>query len=118
MTNVNNTIDNWEIFSRSCIRIDTVIDIDRPQQNVFDFASTPALWHTWHPATVEVRDGRLRSADWSWFNGKTRVAFTPRGMTAEELLAGFQWFRARFHSFPSLFKRMAVSRAEERPPPR
>ena len=57
------------------------------------------------------RDGRLRSEDWSWFNGKTRVAFTPRGMTAEELLEGFQWFRSRFHALPSLFRRMAVSRA-------
>lgn len=57
------------------------------------------------------RDGRLLGEDWSWYNGKTRVAFTPRGMTAEELLAGFRWFRSRFHAFPSLFRRMAVSRA-------
>ena len=57
------------------------------------------------------RDGRLRSDDWSWYDGKTRVAFTPRGMTAEELLAGYRWFRSRFHAFPSLFRRMAVSRA-------
>jgi radical SAM superfamily enzyme YgiQ (UPF0313 family) len=56
------------------------------------------------------RDGRLRGEDWSWFNGKTRVAFTPRGMTSEELLAGFQWFRRRFHALPSLFRRMAVAR--------
>jgi radical SAM superfamily enzyme YgiQ (UPF0313 family) len=57
------------------------------------------------------RDGRLLSEDWTWYNGKTRVAFTPRGMTAEELLAGFQWFRSRFHAFPSIFRRMAASRA-------
>ena len=56
------------------------------------------------------RDGRLLGEDWSSYNGKTRVAFTPRGMTAEQLLAGFQWFRSRFHSLPSLFRRMAVSR--------
>jgi len=56
------------------------------------------------------RDGRLIGEDWSWFNGKTQVAFTPRGMTAEELLAGFQWFRSRFHGLPSLLRRMAVSR--------
>lgn len=56
------------------------------------------------------RDGRLRSEDWSSYNGKTEVAFTPRGMTAEELLAGFQWFRSRFYSLPSLVRRMAVSR--------
>ena len=56
------------------------------------------------------RDGRLRSEDWSCFNGKTQVAFTPRAMTAEELLAGTRWFRSRFHAFPSLFRRMAVAR--------
>jgi radical SAM superfamily enzyme YgiQ (UPF0313 family) len=57
------------------------------------------------------RDGRLRGEDWSWFNGKTRVAFTPRCMTAEELLEGYRWFRTRFHAWPSLFRRMAASRA-------
>jgi radical SAM superfamily enzyme YgiQ (UPF0313 family) len=56
------------------------------------------------------RDGRLLGEDWSWYNGKTRVAFTPQGMTAEELLEGFHWFRSRFHSFPSLVRRLAVSR--------
>ena len=58
-----------------------------------------------------ARDGRLRSTDWSWYNAKTRVAFTPLGMTAEELLEGFQWFRSRFHSLPSLVRRMTISRS-------
>jgi uncharacterized protein YndB with AHSA1/START domain len=40
----------------SFIRIDSEIDIARPPQRVFDYVTTPALWHTWHPATVEVRD--------------------------------------------------------------
>jgi uncharacterized protein YndB with AHSA1/START domain len=39
-----------------CVRVETEIEIGRPQQQVFDYVSTPALWHTWHPATVEVRD--------------------------------------------------------------
>lgn len=56
------------------------------------------------------RDGRLRSEDWTGFNGKTRVAFTPRQMPAEELFAGYMWFRKRFFSFKSIFKRMAVSK--------
>jgi radical SAM superfamily enzyme YgiQ (UPF0313 family) len=57
-----------------------------------------------------LRDGRLRSRDWAWYNGKTRVAFTPKQMTAEELFAGYTWFRQRFYSFRSIFHRMAVSR--------
>ena len=56
------------------------------------------------------RDGRLRSDDWAWYNGKTRVAFTPEQMSAEELFAGYTWFRKRFYSFTSLIRRMAVSR--------
>ena len=56
------------------------------------------------------RDGRLRSEDWTRFNGKTRVAFTPKQMPAEDLFAGYMWFRKRFFSFKSIFKRMAVSK--------
>ncbi|HTY87444.1 MAG TPA: radical SAM protein [Candidatus Acidoferrum sp.] len=56
------------------------------------------------------RAGRLASDDWAWFNGKTRVAFRPQQMSAEELFAGYLWFRRQFYSFRSLFKRMAVSR--------
>ena len=37
------------------ITIETQIEIGRPAREVFDYATTPALWHTWHPATVEVR---------------------------------------------------------------
>ncbi len=36
------------------IQIDTEIEIARPQQEVFDYVTTATLWHTWHPATVEV----------------------------------------------------------------
>jgi radical SAM superfamily enzyme YgiQ (UPF0313 family) len=54
--------------------------------------------------------GRLVSNDWSWFNGKTQVAFQPRQMTAEELFSGYLWFRRQFYSFRSMLKRMAVSR--------
>jgi radical SAM superfamily enzyme YgiQ (UPF0313 family) len=56
------------------------------------------------------RAGRLVTDDWAWFNGKTRVAFQPKQMTAEELFAGYMWFRRRFYSFRSMLKRMAVSR--------
>jgi radical SAM superfamily enzyme YgiQ (UPF0313 family) len=55
--------------------------------------------------------GRLAGEDWAWFNGKTRVAFTPKQMTPQELFSGYMWFRKRFYSFRSIFKRMARSRA-------
>ena len=38
------------------VRVETEIEIARPPQQVFDYATTPALWPSWHPATVEVRD--------------------------------------------------------------
>src|SRR2546427_185831 len=53
---VNDAAKQWELFSQACVRVDTEIDIKRPPRRVFDYASTPALWRTWHPATVEVRE--------------------------------------------------------------
>jgi radical SAM superfamily enzyme YgiQ (UPF0313 family) len=43
-------------------------------------------------------------------NGKTRVAFTPKQMTQQELFNGYTWFPRRFYSFSSILRRMAVSR--------
>ena len=37
-------------------RVDTGIDIALPAARVFAYATTPALWHTWHPATASVRE--------------------------------------------------------------
>ena len=54
--------------------------------------------------------GRLLGDDWTYFNGKTRVAFQPKQMSAEELFAGYMWFRRQFYSYTSMFRRMAVSR--------
>jgi uncharacterized protein YndB with AHSA1/START domain len=34
------------------VRVETAIEIERPPQSVFDYVTTPALWHTWHPATA------------------------------------------------------------------
>jgi len=42
------------------IQIDTKIKIDCPQQEVFDYVTTATLWHTWHPATTEVRHAPAR----------------------------------------------------------
>jgi uncharacterized protein YndB with AHSA1/START domain len=38
-----------------CVRVESEIMIDRPPQLVFEYVTTPAHWHTWHPATVQVR---------------------------------------------------------------
>jgi uncharacterized protein YndB with AHSA1/START domain len=38
-----------------CVRVESEIMISRPPQRVFEYVTTPALWHTWHPATVQVR---------------------------------------------------------------
>jgi hypothetical protein len=43
-------------MSGHSVRVETQIAIGRSPRQVFDYASTPALWHTWHPATVEVRN--------------------------------------------------------------
>lgn len=42
------------------IQIDTSIELGRPQQEVFDYVTNTTLWHSWHPATVEVRDAPER----------------------------------------------------------
>lgn len=42
------------------VRVETTIDIGRAAGDVFGYVTTPALWHTWHPATVSVQDVPLR----------------------------------------------------------
>jgi len=42
--------------------------------------------------------GRLLTRDWSYYNGKTAVAFRPARMTPEALWNGYMWFRRRFFS--------------------
>lgn len=44
------------LFSREAVRVETEIYIQRTASDTFAFATTPALWHTWHPATVSVHD--------------------------------------------------------------
>ena len=54
--------------------------------------------------------GRLLSSDWAHYDGKTRVSFQPKNMTAEELYRGYMWFRQRIYSSRSIMKRLSVSR--------
>lgn len=56
------------------------------------------------------REGQLVSEDWSLYNGKTRVAYSPKNMKPEQLYAGYMRFRRRFYSLASFIKRMRVSR--------
>ena len=37
-------------------RVETRISIARGAADVFAYVTTPALWHTWHPATASVHD--------------------------------------------------------------
>ena len=37
------------------IRVESEVRIAVAPQRLFDYVTTPALWHTWHPATVSVR---------------------------------------------------------------
>ncbi len=54
--------------------------------------------------------GRLLTDDWSAYDGKTRVAFVPRHMSAQALLEGYTWFRREFYSVRSIAVRLARSR--------
>lgn len=56
------------------------------------------------------KENRLLTEDWSYYNGKTKVAFTPKNMTAYELFEGYMWFRKEFYSIKSIVKRLSVSR--------
>ena len=55
-------------------------------------------------------ENRLLTDEWSAYNGKTRVVFTPQKMTAAELLAGYMDFRRKFYSIGSFVRRMRVSK--------
>jgi radical SAM superfamily enzyme YgiQ (UPF0313 family) len=53
--------------------------------------------------------GRLLTRDWSYFNGKTAVAFRPAHMSPEALWNGYMWFRRRFFSRRCTLERIARS---------
>lgn len=63
------------------------------------------------PLYTELREeNRLISEDWTYYNGKTRVAFKPENMTPEELFEGYMWFRKELYSIKSIMKRLSISR--------
>lgn len=56
------------------------------------------------------KEGRLLPVDWSYYNGKTRVAFKPKHMTPDELLEGYNKFRGNFYSWRSIVSRLTKSK--------
>ena len=57
-------------------------------------------------------EGRLTTDNWSYFNSKTHVAYTPKKMTSKQLYDGYADFRKRFYSLSSFIKRMQVSKTQ------
>lgn len=55
---------------------------------------------------------RILTRDWRKYNSRTDVVFTPRGMSAAELLAGFRYANQRFYSLESIYKRLSYSRVQ------
>jgi len=53
-----------------------------------------------------VAEDRILTRDWSKYNGRADVVFRPRLMSAETLLAGYQYANRRFYSWRSIAKRL------------
>ena len=58
--------------------------------------------------------GRITDRDLSKYN-TAHVVFAPKGMTAEELYAGYRWMYRQFYSFTCILRRTPVSRAQRKP---
>ena len=56
-------------------------------------------------------EDRLLTEDWSYYNGKTKVAFKPKNMSKDELFEGYMWFRRNFYSLKSIYIRLRKSKA-------
>jgi radical SAM superfamily enzyme YgiQ (UPF0313 family) len=54
-------------------------------------------------------EGRIISYDWRKYNSRSNVVFTPKQMSSQELLAGFQAVTRRFYSTGSILKRLSQS---------
>jgi radical SAM superfamily enzyme YgiQ (UPF0313 family) len=55
------------------------------------------------------RAGRLLTRDWSYYNGKTAVAFRPARMSAAQLWEGYMWFRRQFFAPRCILERVRRS---------
>lgn len=59
---------------------------------------------------MEAED-RIQTYDWSMYNARTDVVYTPKNMSADELIEGFIWANKRFYSLKSIAKRLSKSTA-------
>jgi radical SAM superfamily enzyme YgiQ (UPF0313 family) len=57
-------------------------------------------------------EGRILTRDWRKYNGREDVVYQPAQMTADELLAGFQYANERFYSLASIARRLSRSSAQ------
>lgn len=53
--------------------------------------------------------GRILTRDWRKYNSRRDVVYQPKGMSAAELLAGFQYANERFYSMRSIARRLSKS---------
>jgi radical SAM superfamily enzyme YgiQ (UPF0313 family) len=96
-------------------------DHDRPEifEDTLDFLEATGVQNatfnilTPYPGTplfsrLEA-EGRILTRDWRKYNGRTDVVYQPKGMSAAELLAGFQYANERFYSLGSIAKRLSRS---------
>jgi radical SAM superfamily enzyme YgiQ (UPF0313 family) len=58
------------------------------------------------------KEGRLLTDDWSYYNGKTAVAFRPAQMSPETLWNGYMEFRRDFYAPPAICRRIVHSRVK------
>lgn len=57
-----------------------------------------------------LAEDRILSSDWRNYDME-HVNFRPKGMTAEELQAGYDWLMGHFYSFGSMWKRLGFHRS-------
>ena len=95
--------DDLDIFKRT---VDVMGDIGLDNATIsllVPYPGTPAH------ARLEA-EGRIIDRDWRHYNGKTHVVYRPRGMTADQLLSGYEWAKTQFYSPKHIFERLARSR--------
>jgi len=57
-----------------------------------------------------LAEGRILSSDWRDYDME-HVNFRPKGMSVEELQAGYDWLMGRFYSFGSMWRRLSFHRS-------
>ena len=133
LASVNKSINNVDSYKRIiqlvhkydiCIQAGIIFGFDTDRKDVFKKTLDECNRLGIDGVTVSIltplpktplyeqfkKENRLISTDWTYFNGKTRVAFNPKNMTSQELFDGYMWFRKEFYSMKSIIKRLLVSK--------